>query len=113
MAIKGGTQKGAQRECMLELGGGMSCYGQIVNLTLDNALVSTNAFAMSGRRTPKVGATGVITVNVKTRDKQETLKISCRVAYINAGQVGVNILSSALTNYQQELLKEITQTGTG
>jgi len=110
----GGAKKSSQsmqKEIMLELGGGMSCYGQIVNLTQDNALIGTNAFSMTGRRPPSVGTTGIMSMTVSTHGKQEALKISCRVAYVNSGQIGLNILASGLTNYQQELLRQVTEGG--
>lgn len=110
MANKGDTQRGTQSECMLELAGGMACYGQLINLSPDTALVSTNAF-IGGRRIPKVGDTGVITLNISSRGKREALKVSCRVSYTQSGQISLNLMTSAMTKYQQEVLKEVTQSG--
>jgi hypothetical protein len=97
----------AQLECMLELSSGVSCAGRIINMSLEGALVGSNAFMMSNARLPKAGDTGVITFSPQIKGKQETLKIPCRVAYVNSGQVGINIISPMLTNRQQALLMDL------
>ncbi|MEE4378067.1 MAG: hypothetical protein V2J55_11240 [Candidatus Competibacteraceae bacterium] len=97
----------SQLECMLELSSGISCAARIVNLSMDAALVSSNMLMMPGARVPKAGDTGLMTFSASVGGKRETLKIPCRVAYVNSGQLGVNIMSPMLTNQQQALLTHL------
>ncbi|NJN47116.1 MAG: hypothetical protein HC808_12230 [Candidatus Competibacteraceae bacterium] len=92
---------------MLELSSGISCAARIVNLTLDAAMVSSNMLMMPGARLPKPGDTGIMTFSVPLGGKRETLKIPCRVAYVNSGQVGLNIMSPMLTSQQQAHLQNL------
>jgi hypothetical protein len=94
--------------CLVEVAGCGVLAGHTHEMTADDVSMQCPSLAFPGARKPKTGSTGVLTLAFHLAGGlRETLKIPCRIAYVTANILGVQINTQMLNSHQRECFAEL------
>jgi hypothetical protein len=94
--------------CLVEVAGCGVLAGHTYEMTANDISMQCPGLAFPGARKPKVSSSGVLTLTFHLAGaSRETLKIPCRIAYVTANILGVQINSQALNSHQRESFAEL------
>jgi hypothetical protein len=99
--------RAARREirlsCSLEVPGSTAVAGYTRDLSQQDVSLQSAALATPGPRRPKPGDTGVLTLQIHGPGlPRTTLKIPCRVGFINGNIVSIQINTAGLGTQQKD-----------
>lgn len=102
------TRKEIRLPCAIEVAGASPLQGQTRDISPDGVSGHFPGMMVPGRRLPKLGDTGVLTLSAPPGAmSRQALKIPCRVAHVTGNVIGLQINTQLLTLPQRETFAAI------